>query len=277
MAEFNDRRSSARESTILGSLWTGLNPVLIARFFPMTQLKEGDGWVQSRDKEEVSASPKFVVDNGYEVHAPITDGSAEWVSNWNSQFEGAGAESKAPALSAMLQSGTLTAPLQAMLGNFGVNLKDTSIGQGLSKVMGRTGATKLNSQQIFSGSPPLKFTLTAHFRALQDPIMEVQQPIQQLKEWTVPQFLADDGLISGAVIQGTNRGVMETIFPSKAPQVIGMRYGDMTYGPLVIESISEPFTNPRTEKGVMQHCAVTMTVATLTALDRRDVQKIYTR
>lgn len=49
----------------------------------------------------------------------------------------------------------------------------------------------------------------------------------------------------------------------------------MTYEPMVIETLSESFTNPRSSDGVMMSCSVQMTLSTLTALDRRDVQKMY--
>jgi hypothetical protein len=47
----------------------------------------------------------------------------------------------------------------------------------LRNAAGRTGITKLNSTQIFSGMPPVKFSFTAHFRALTDPQSEVRDPI----------------------------------------------------------------------------------------------------
>ncbi len=261
---------SAPGAKILTSVWTGLNPALLAKFYPLKRLAVGSGWQQSLDVHEISAADKFTVDDGYEVHCPITDGTSEITLGWHSPFEGAGAESKAPALSGMLQSGSLSPILQAVgLG------KDSAAGKELSSLMGRTGITKLNSTQVFSGMPPVKLTMTLHFRALIDPVEEVRNPLAKLKEWALPQYLADEGLIANALNNAGKQGLGETIFPSMAPQIIGMRYGDMTYEPLVIEGISEPITNPRSSDGVMISCSVQVTLATLTALDRRDVQKIY--
>ena len=102
--------------------------------------------------------------------------------------------------------------------------------------------------------PPVKITLTAHFRALRDPVAEVREPIAQLKKWAVPQMLASDGLITNGIRSAGKNDVIGTIFPSFSPQVIAMRYGDLTYEPMVIESISEPFTTPRSEKGILGVC-----------------------
>lgn len=270
------RPQSSRASTVLSSDWTGLSPFLIARFYPVKKMADGSGWGQSRDKaHEISSADTYVVDDGYEVHAPITDGTSEMTLGWHSPFESAGAESKAPMLSAMLQSGSLTPTLQAFASLTNYDLKNSPIGEALEKIAGRTGITKLNSTQIFQGMPPVKLSLTLHFRALKDPTAEVRAPIQMLKSWAVPQYLAADGLLANGIKNGAKQGFIETVLPSKAPQIIGMQYGDMTYEPMVIESIAEQVTAPRSDKGVILNCSVQITLATLTAIDRRDVQKMY--
>lgn len=272
MEQFNDRRFDTT-SRILSSKWTGLNPALIAKFYPVKRLQTGSGWEQSRDTRVVSAADKFEVDDGFEVHCPITEANQEMTLNWQSPFENAGPESKAPALSAMLQSGALNATLQAISDLIGV--KVSGMDEAMSSVVGRTGITKLNSTQVFNGMPPVKITLTMHFRALSDPVKEVQRPIQQIEEWAVPQHLAADGLIANAAKGGTDQGLGAVAYPSVSPQIIGMQYGDMTLLPLVIESVGKPITAPRSEKGVMLSAMLPVTLATLTALDRRDIQKLY--
>jgi hypothetical protein len=272
---FNDFSSAAAPSSaqtptakILSSKWDGLNQHLIAKFYPVKRADNGNDWVQSFDTRTLSAADNFTVDDGYEVWAPLTDGSQEMTLNWTSPFEGAGAESKVPTLSSMLQSGTLTADLQALLGG---DASQGDVGKLLRSATGRTGITKLNSTQVFSGMPPVKFSFTAHFRALIDPYTEVRQPVTQLEQWAVPQYLADQGVISGALQNGLKQSPLETIYPSVAPQLLAMKYGDQTILPIVIESISKPFTVPRTSQGEVLNVAVQLTVATLTAIDRRDV------
>ncbi|KVN83490.1 hypothetical protein WJ68_16395 [Burkholderia ubonensis] len=224
--------------------------------------------MQSFGTRTVSAADNFTVDDGYEVWTPLTDGSQEMSLNWISPFEGAGAEAKAPTLSSMLQSGTLTADLQALLGG---DVSQSAVGKILRDATGRTGITKLNSTQVFSGMPPIKFSVTAHFRALIDPQKEVRAPIMQLEQWAVPQYLADQGVIAGALQNGLKQSPLETIYPSVAPQLLAMRYGDQTVLPIVIESMSKPFTVPRSSKGEPINVAVQLTIATLAAVDRRGI------
>ncbi|ABO60603.1 hypothetical protein LA345_38950 (plasmid) [Burkholderia vietnamiensis] len=258
---------------VLKSDWTGLNPNLLAKFYPLK--RTSDGWTQSNDVRQLSAADNFTVDDGYEVWCPITDGQSEMSLNWHSPFEGAGAESKAPTVSSMLQSGSLSPAVQAIGEQTGATSATDSASAALASAEGRVGITKLNSTQVFQGMPPVKLSMMLHFRALIDPVTEVKAPISMLKQWAVPQYLAADGVLANAIKNGSKDGIVQTIFPSMAPQIIGMRYGDMTYEPLVIESVSDPITGPRDVDGVMISCSVNVTLATLTAIDRRDIQRIY--
>jgi hypothetical protein len=259
---------------ILSSDWTGLNPKLLAKFYPLKLGADG-GWTQSMDTRKVSDASDFTVFDGVEVWCPITDAQSEMTFNWHSPFEGAGAESKAPTLSAMLQSGSLNAGVQAVGEKIGGSAATDAASSALSSAQGRAGITKLNSTQVFQGMPPVKLSLTAHFRAIVDPQKEVRDPISMLKQWAVPQYLAPDSVIANAIKNGASEPGIETLFPSMVPQIIGMRYGDMTWAPLVIESISEPISGPRDVNGVLISSSVTLSLATLTAIDRQDIQRIY--
>lgn len=180
---------------------------------------------------------------------------------------------KGPALTAMLQTGNLSPMLQAVVERTG--FLENGASSALDKLAGRTGITKLNSTQVFSGMPPLKLSITLHFRAFHDPLAEVREPIRQIQEWAVPQLLSSDGLVSGAIEGAGERGFIETIFPSISPQIIGMRYGDRTYEPMVIESVSEPITAARSEKGILVQQSIQITLSTLSAIDRRDIGRMY--
>jgi hypothetical protein len=272
----NSASSNASDIKILSSLWHGLNPALIARFYPIKKMDDGSGWSQSKGLNTLSTSPKYAVDDGFEVHCPITEGNEEMTLNWHSPFENAGAESMASTLSAMLQSGAAESTLQAVAKSFGIDA--SGISDWLGKATGRTGITKLNSTQIFNGMPPVKLSMTLHFRALVDPIKEVRDPIAQLMKWAVPQMLSANGTVAAGIssaADGGYQGIFATVFPSLSPQVLGMKYGDMTYEPMVIESISKPFTNPRSAAGVLIHQSVQITLCTLAALDRRDIDNLY--
>lgn len=273
--------SSSGATRILTSQWGSLSPKLICRFAPVRRMKSGTGWEQSSGQNALTDS--FVVDDGVEVHCVISDGHSDLSANWSSPYEHAGLEGK--SISSMLQSGAATNFAQVLSGiglikdNFGdVGQKAVDF---LHDIEGRTSITRLNSTQIYSGSGPLKLTLTAHFRALIDEVSEVQAPISQLRQWAVPQVLASDGLLANAVKSsgesksGVARKAIETLYPSRTPQLILMAYGDILLMPLCIESIGETFTNPRSDKGVMVSSSVSLTLSTLTALDRRDIQAIH--
>jgi hypothetical protein len=272
-----DRLYGSSSSRILSSDWGGLSSRLIAVFYPLKRVEGGDGWTQSRDVRTLSADDSYQVDDGYEVHCPITDANFEMSFNWTSPFEGAGAESKAPTLSAMLQSGQLTKTVQAFIDTLG-GADKASAQSALSTInesTGRTGMTKLNSTQTFTGMPPAKVTATLHFRAVKDALAEVRDPILMLEQWAVPQLLASESVLGNAArTQGSN-GVVQTIYPSVVPQILGMRYGDQVLGPVVIESIGRPISNPRTVEGVMTSCSVQVSISTLAALDRRDIRAMY--
>ena len=216
-----------------------------------------------------------------EVLAPITDANIEYALNWQSPFENSGPESKAPALMALLQTGqiaTIAEALQRALPSdsaFGKMASDAAekTKRWARELEGRTGITKLNSRQVFSGMPPVKITMTMHFRALDDARSQVEEPWRRLLEWALPQDLAKDGIL--AEIIGGDEGFIKSLFPSKAPAMVGMTYGRETYAPLVIESIGKPLDGPVTVQGYPAFKTVPITLATLTALDRADVAKIY--
>jgi hypothetical protein len=272
-----DRLSGASSSRVLSSDWGGLSRALIAVFYPMKFVKGDDGWTQSRDVRSLVADDSYQVDDGYEVHCPITDGNFEMSMNWTSPFEGAGAESKAPTLSAMLQSGQLTKTVQAFIDTVGAgdNASAQSALSTIAQSTGRTGMTKLNSTQTFTGMPPAKLNATLHFRAVNDPLAEVRDPISMLEQWAVPQLLASESVLGNAASTKGSNGLVQTVYPSVVPQILGMRYGDMVLGPVVIESIGRPVTNPRTVEGLLTTCSVQVSISTLAALDRRDIRAMY--
>ena len=159
----------------LKSEWLGLSHHLLATFYPVNY----DGSPDSS--------------GGLEVVAPlIGDASIDIALNWQSPFEASGADQKAPALTAMLQGGAIQPVINAV--------RDAVVGSGVSgaektgsgfeeasktakALQGRTGITKLNSTQIFSGMQPIKIPITAVFRAYRNPKAEVMSPVLQLLKW----------------------------------------------------------------------------------------------
>ena len=248
--------------TVLSSDWTGLSPHLLATLYPV---------------DFTGTALPYAVS----VQAPASDGNVELSGNWQSPFEHSGVESKAPAITAMLQSGTLQSYAEALLGKASSNDQGVlgklkrelsgSVTDLSQKAQGRTGMTKMNSTQIFTGSAPLKMPMTLHFRAVQHPTTEVQDPRDQLARWVLPISLAADGSIVAALKNyRSGQGLLASLLPSQAPQMVALRYGGYTFSPMVIESISHPITGPRSVKGEMLSVSVNIVLATLTSLDGGD-------
>ncbi|QFY43001.1 hypothetical protein F6R98_10555 [Candidatus Methylospira mobilis] len=245
----------------LSSLWGELSPHLIASFFEVDRSGARMG-------------------SGAEVKAPLTDSNLEATLNWQSPFEQAGPESKAPALLAMLQSGALQPIMDVMLGKAanatgidvsGAQQKSNAF---LKQFDGRTGITKLNSTQVFTGMPPVKISVTALFRAWRDAISEVEAPVDQLWDWALPQELSKDGAIVGSLKAASGeQSALDALLPSHAPTMIGVTYKGRTYAPLVIESIGYPISSPISSSGNYVELSVPMTLCTLTAWDRNDRKK----
>jgi len=220
------------------------------------------------------------------VIGPITEATIEYTYNWQSPFENAGPESKAPALMAMLQTGQLGTVINALQTVLPDVVMDAAGGmlddaankaQQASKVLeGRTGITKLNSRQVFSGMPPVKINLTLHLRAMRDPEREINAQYQRLLRWSLPQQLAADSTLTGIIKQaGDSAEMVKALFPSLAPLMVGMIYGGQKFSPMVIESISNPLDAPRYRDGNYVYLPIQITLATLTALDRNDVYKMF--
>jgi hypothetical protein len=262
----------------LGPTLDGLNPNLIAHFRPV----DYDG--------------KYLGDT--EVVAPLTDGgilSAQF--NWQSPFEQMSPESKAPTIAAMLQSGAVLPLINAArdkLANLASGQsQDSAFGYLTEKLLapaaqaanatsayvrslrGRTGVTKLNSEQIFSGLPPMKISFTLLIKAWLDPKKEVMQPIQQLMEWAHPQFLAPDGVLAGLIVGDNGPRGLNRLLPSTAPNLLNFRYGNQVFQQMVIESIELPITAPRNKSGDWVSVELPITLASLTSFDQNDIHGIF--
>jgi hypothetical protein len=83
----------------LQSKWEGLSPHLIAEFYEVYRRDDGS-WARVDDKVSVAA--------------PLTESNLEATLNWQSPFEQTGADSKAPMLLSMLQSGAFQPTIDAL-------------------------------------------------------------------------------------------------------------------------------------------------------------------
>lgn len=256
-------------SSDLGGDWGRLSPLLLARLFVC-------------NAQGVADMTEFAG-----VYGAMKEGSLEIQQNWVSPFESTGPETKAPALAGMLQSGSLVPVLNALsaISPFKEGAIADTLSAGSDKLKsimrdleGRTGITKLNSRQVFSGMPPMKVNFTLHFRAVSDALTEVEAPLTRLLEWVFPQELAADGILS-EVLKTTNNieSFIQALFPSTAPKLLGFTYGGRTWSPMVIESVTFPLDAPKNSQGYFIDLPVQVSMATLTALDRPDIKRFFGR
>ncbi|MFT3847901.1 MAG: hypothetical protein QM739_04265 [Propionivibrio sp.] len=238
----------------LSSLWDGLSPHILASFYPVQRQGSSRNWQKIPDAKV--------------VQAPLTECSLGAELGWSSPFENAG-QSSMPTLQAMLQNGAL----QAFAGS-----DDGNASKFIGKFEGRAGITKLNSQQVFVGMQPVRFDVTAVFRAWRDSASEVMAPVNQLMKWALPQALAQDGRLLSllesvkqfAEGKPLDEAAAEGFLPSIAPTKIAMKYKGFTYSPLVIESINLPLDSPIDANGRYVNLHVQMRICSLAAIDRDD-------
>ena len=258
----------------LSSLWDGLSPYLIARFYP----------VERRSPTDNSSAAWLPADGGVTVAAPLVEANLDATLNWQSPFEQSGPESSMPSIMAMLQSGAIQQVVDSadrLADASGLSsVTDGAIEKSrrlASSLEGRTGITRLNSTQVFSGMPPIKITVTALFRAWRDAGAEVEDPVNQLMLWALPTKLSDLGPILSRAVDyavGDELPAVDVLAPSVAPTKIGMTYKGRRYAPLVIESIGLPISSPVTSDGKFTELQVPMTLCSLSALDRDDWQTV---
>lgn len=227
---------------------------------------------------------------GAGVSAPFLDANLQQQMNWNSPFEDILPESKSPTLAAALQSGMITQAVESISAatSGGDEAKSgfmSKLSEFLQQGEGRTGITKLNSTQVFTGNEPLKLDGTLAFRAYADPLSEVTQPITALWKMALPKSLADGDTIAnnavdmvsmiGGMLNGTQSGSTETvvkaIFPSEAPGYVAVKYRGKTYAPMVIESISQPLVNPTSALGDV-YATVQISLGTHRSWDAKDIE-----
>jgi len=243
----------ANDKNTLSPLLGGLSRHLVAEFYEVKKDKDG-GWSRAADSVTVKA--------------PFTESNLDVALGWQSPFENSGTEHGMPALSAMLQSGAL----MPWVG-------DGKMGSAISQFEGRTGVTKLNSTQVFSGMVPVKIQVTALFRAWRDPVEEVEKPFNKLMEWALPRSIAPDGAFLSMwdsvknAAQGNvklDQATAYGLFPSEAPICIALKYKNRTISPLVIEQIGFPMNSPIDANGHYVELLIPMTLCSLTAWDRKD-------
>lgn len=261
MATAQPTGTQSKYSNALTSLWDGLNPFLLAKFWKCK--KQGDVYVRDTSFPEVV----FGMD----------DANLELALNWQSPFENSGTESQAPTVAAMLQTGSLQPLLTAVLGNEGIageaRKKASDV---VRQFEGRSGITKLNSMQVFNGMQPVKITGTLILRAWRDPSAEVEAPLAQLLDWIVPQELSSDGsvLARAANTASGSMSTVEALMPSLSPCIVALSYKGRLFKDMVIETGGIQLSAPIDNKGRFVQQRIPVTICSLTAWDREDFKNI---
>jgi hypothetical protein len=244
----------------LGSKWGNLSPHLLMSIYPVEMRTPGD----TRSYQPVAG--------GNVVVFPIAPGGElRQTQNWISPFENITPDASMSTFSAMLQVGGFNPVLQALeKASFTPGaikaLLQSAQGEA-AQLVGRTSVTRFNSTQIYSGSPPLNMSVTALFRAMDDPVKEVQKPVDQLWQWMLPRELATDLTLTG-LIKGA--GPLAAFYPSLSPQVVGVRFGGMAILPMVIESIGQALDAPIDKDGRPVSAQIPLQINSLAAFDVSD-------
>ena len=240
----------------MSNAFTGLHSSLFGKFYPLLRSEEAGGWIRDKSAPIIST--------------PVEQANMELAINWQSPFESSSVEAGFPALAQMAQAGMFQGIIKAVGEKTGL---DTAGAENTAKQMiGRSGVTKLNSTQVFSGMQPVKLQMTVIFKAFKDPYTEVELPIKTLQMWATPKKLAQDGVAVTALKDWQG---MQSLMPSEVPQIIGVEYKNRSFLPFVIESITDPLDSPSNENGDRISAVIQMTICSLTALDQHDWARTY--
>lgn len=130
-------------------------------------------------------------------------------------------------------------------------------GAALQAATGSTMIKAFNTRQVWQGNSPTQFTVELMLYALQDPEIEVMQPIRALEYFIAPDVEMYWGI--GQI--------------SKALQLnIGRR---VIYQYLVLNSVSEPFDKEMDSKGRFVRCTVNLSMSTMTMVTKDMLKKGY--
>lgn len=127
----------------------------------------------------------------------------------------------------------------------------------IQSMTGLTMVKTLNTQQVWQGNQPTQFNLELQLYALQDPDLEVMQPLSALEDFIAPDVNWFWGIGQIAKSLQVNIGRM------------------VIYQPLVLNSVSIPFDKETDLKGRFVRCTVNLTLSTATMISKDMLKKGY--
>lgn len=223
-----------------------LSSKLMAKIYPVQQGEDGSWTLKKGDTPVVG----FVVG----------DVTLSQTANWTSPFEGAGLEG--------LAQNTLAATQSGVAGDF---LAELGISSDLvNSLEGKSTMTQLNSTQTFSGQPPAQLPLNLRFRAVSDPLKEVEAPVLKLGQWSVCEVIPSGGLLGNIVADIKNSKLnADTVFGTKIPQFVAVELGNRFFAPMIIDSFSENVNQKLANNGDRTECDVSLNLQSLYAWDAK--------
>ncbi len=226
------------------------------------------GWQQER-----GLNPNLFVTlqdkvSGVSVRGRIISYSVSNQAEWANKFEGSDADSKLPISTAILQSGAFAKELEF-----------------LQDLEGRTMITKAQSIQVWTGLQPQNISLEIEFRAFNDPVSEVEAPIQELVKMMSPvlkdtTYDSAKKWLEGSKKEGTSKeqsnpkldaeGDFTGIVPSKiAVSLFGKRF-NATYR---IESMDESVDEMKIDgAGNRIYQVVSLTLGSSVGITKSDIK-----
>lgn len=121
----------------------------------------------------------------------------------------------------------------------------------LQAISGETMVKALNTKQVWQGNQPTQFNVELQLYALQDPDIEVMQPLHALETFIAPDV---DMYLGGA---------------GKIAKDLQLDIGRMCiYQPLVLNSVSIPFDKETDTQGRFVRCTVNLALSTATMVTK---------
>ncbi|SDB87051.1 hypothetical protein [Acinetobacter boissieri] len=216
------------------------------------------------------------------VSALFVEGEMALESQWQTPFENSNPEHKLPTLMAGLQSGQLMETLGSVAGGVLGNAAGSAVSAVTDPILGtlqkladsakgRTNLTKVNTEQIFLSTQSVRLTMTVFLIAIEDAVSEVEEIIQTLQAWCLPQEL-----YAGTLVQGMSDSKLDNkLFPSSIPPFISLTLHGKTYTPFILESVSTPLGGAIDKNGNRLNATLSLNLVSKTAWDAKDISKLY--
>lgn len=253
-----------------------IKPKIVNQAKPSTQYENKSDWGNLSDvyKMRIRLCDKegnLLDQYAQQIVGVAVDGDISIDNQYSTPFENSNPEHRLPTMMGMLQSGDWVNTLEIGLSNvFGIELSQDKK-ESINALEGRSNLTKVNSTQIFVATQPITISTTLYFSAWRSAKIEVEQQVALLKQWALPNKLAEGSILASALEDKS----LLSLFPSEVPPYVSIYYGGKKYTPLLIQSVSEPLVVPMTEDGDRLALQVPVTFVSRTAWDKDNISKLY--